>query len=423
MFLFPIECFCDDTCAPMSFGSFWDASTAFCTKKLLSLLEHQLGHIIALCQSKCGVTVKECTTSLGAAPLSRKSWNSSTQLLRTTSASWASCLYIDEILQIKHIKHRKANRPESMIRQFFVDSCFVFKNNHQISPMFCPKHGALTVLHALLHRSHATATGCTIGYSPTDRCPAQLKHQDKAWDTPQIYSNLQTIGHSMHSWFWYVDSQDKNGCWTKFGVFEPSPGVQILSTRRPPAVGSAQWRRARPWHRNMLKKNANQQVRQVLGNNQASPTLASSYHALRHGKNAGRREPNETKWKMWAVNVCVGFQRVGLGGKSPENEGIRRSGRLPRRSLDWKSQIGAFADQWISPGWNQKPRIQDSNSGADCNFNQRHELGHIKFYQCTSLCAHSNAGNQPKSNRDISGSRSWTGLKILPRRSRHFVSV
>jgi len=73
MFLFPIECFCDDTCAPMSFGSFWDASTAFCTKKLLSLLEHQLGHIIALCQSKCGVTVKECTTSLGAAPLSRKS--------------------------------------------------------------------------------------------------------------------------------------------------------------------------------------------------------------------------------------------------------------------------------------------------------------------------------------------------------------
>lgn len=237
----------------------------FCTKKLLSLLEHQLGHIIALCQSKCGVTVKECTTSLGAAPLSRKSWNSSTQLLRTTSASWASSLYIDEILQIKHIKHRKANRPESMIRQVFIDSCFVFKNNHQISPMFCPKHGALTVLHALLHRSHATATGCTIGYSPTNRCPAQLKHQDKAWDTPQIYSNLQTIGHSMHSWLWYVDCQDKNGCWTKFGqpidmanitstVFEPSPGVQILPTHRPPAVGSAQWRRARPWHRNMLKK-------------------------------------------------------------------------------------------------------------------------------------------------------------------------
>ena len=74
---------------------------------------------------------------------------------------------------------------------------------------------------------------------------------------------------------------------------------------------------------------------------------------------------------------------------------------------------------WLKP----KPRIQDSNSGADCNFNQRHELGHIKFYQCTSLRAHSNATNQPKSNRDIYGSRSWTGLKILPRHSRHFVSV
>ena len=113
--------------------AFW-ASTAF-TKKLLSLLEHQLGHIIALC-SRCHPTrmyhklgrrtaitkLRKLVRPIAAhlnivSQRSLHPWNLANQTYQAQKNTSSTS---------------NANRQESMIRQLFVDSCFIKNDNHQL---------------------------------------------------------------------------------------------------------------------------------------------------------------------------------------------------------------------------------------------------------------------------------------------------